>query len=119
MTKKNRSGGLVAVVAAATVIGIVLGAPKCSTDEPTGPAPVEVTKTTTETPKRPAVPRDGGNASAAPSRKPHYVIVDKGAVVPNIEPPTKLWIRGLTAAECPEWGGTFDGSTGLCRNVDY
>jgi hypothetical protein len=146
VTKKSRKGGLLAIVSAITVVGIVLAAPSCQSDEPKR-GPVEVTKevtivprgldtvattTTTVTPQPVAAPVAPKLMPAKPAptkpkvttttpspRKPQYVIVDKGGPVPNIEPPTKLWVRGLTAEECDGMGGTYDGSTGLCRNVDY
>jgi hypothetical protein len=113
VTKKSRRGGLIAIVSAITVVGIVLAAPRCSSDEPKR-GPVEVTETTTLVPKPKAAP-----TTAIPKGLPQYVIVNKGDKVPNITPPTKLWFRGLTEEECADWGGTYDGSTGICHNVDY
>jgi hypothetical protein len=51
--------------------------------------------------------------------KPQYVVVNKGDKVPDISPPTKLYIKGVTAAECDGMGGWFDDAIATCKNVDY
>ena len=55
-------------------------------------------------------PRDGAGKT---------VVVNKGDKVPDISPPTKLYIKGVTADECDHMGGWFDDAITTCKNVDY
>lgn len=99
MPKKNRSGGLVAIVAALTVAGVALFAPSFG---PSGPGPVDVTATTT-----------------VKVNKPTDVTIRKGENPGNLDRPTRLHIKGLTQAECLDAGGKYFASEDLCRDVDY
>ncbi len=99
-------------IAALTVVLGMAGLMACGSEEPAA-----VPTTTTTVPQ--SVATTTTTVPTTTPRKPHYVIVDKDGPVPNIEPPTKLYVRGLTEAECDGMGGTFDAASGMCRNVDY
>lgn len=107
-------------IAALTVILGLSGLAACRSEEPVAAStttavqrPVDTVSTTpTTTTTVPPV--------AAPVvPKPQYVVVNKGDKVPNISPPTKLYIRGVTADECDHMGGWFDDAITTCKNVDY
>lgn len=99
MSKKNRSGGLLAVVLAVTVVGVVLALPKGGPER----TPVEVT-VTGDVPQKPGVP---------------YLIVRSGDPVPNIEPPMELHIADVTKDECDHMGGKYQAHNRICLDVDY
>jgi outer membrane biosynthesis protein TonB len=74
------------------------------------------------TPKPPVVPKPVPPKPVPTTKvapKPQYIVVNKGDKVPNISPPTKLYIKGVTAAECDNMGGWFDDAIATCKNVDY
>lgn len=109
-------------IAALTVILGLSGLAACRSEEPVAAStttavqrPVDTVSTTptTVTP----VPPKPTTTKVAP--KPQYVVVNKGDKVPNISPPTKLYIRGVTADECDHMGGWFDDAITTCKNVDY
>jgi hypothetical protein len=104
MAKKNRSGGLLAVVLAVTVVGVVLALPDGGPDW----SPVDVT-TEQVVPVKPGV---------------QYIIIKSGEKLPaDIKPPLEVHVAGVSAAECEKMGGTYQAPSGsrtsICLDVDY